>query len=189
MSQFPNGITRQPKTIDLLQVNKYKLTLHNYPYLEYFCQQVNLPGCNIPEFVQPSYFTAIKRPATTINYEDLTVTFLVTEDLQNWLQIYDWMTRIVPTRSFKEVIQPEKDIYSDITLNILSNKSNRVMDVYYKQCWPKSLTGITFDASTPDAANATATVTFGYAGYTVQHRDDEKQLPTEELVEGRTLLP
>ena len=189
MSQFPNGITRQPKTIDLLQVNKYKLTLHKYPYLEYFCQQVTLPGCSIPEFVQPSYFTAIKRPATTINYEDLTVTFLVTEDLQNWLQIYDWMTRIVPTRSFKEVIQPEAQIYTDITVNILSNKYNKVMDVEYKQCWPKSLSGITFDASTPDAANAVATVTFGYTGYTVQHRDNQLPLPTEDLVQGTTLLP
>jgi len=177
MSQFPNGITRQPKTIDLAQVNKFKLTLHNYPYLEYFVQQINLPGVSIPEFVQPSYFTAIKRPATTINYEDLTVTFLVTEDLQNWLQIYDWMTRIVPTRSFNEILQPEPLIYTDITLNMISNKSNRVMDVYYKQCWPKSLSGITLDTTTSDAAHITATVTFGYAGYTVIHRDDEKQLP------------
>lgn len=178
MSQFfANGISRQPKTIDLAQVNKFKLTLQNYPYLEYFVQQINLPGVTIPEFTQPSFYTAIRRPATTINYEDLSVTFLVTEDLQNWLQIYDWMTRIVPTRSFNEILQPEPLIYTDITLNVLSNKSNRVMDVYYKQCWPKSLTGITFDTTTPDAAHITATVVFGYSGYTVVHRDDEKELP------------
>jgi hypothetical protein len=177
MSQIPIGLSRQPSTIDLLQVNKYKLTIHKYPYLEYFVQQINLPGCSIPEFVQPSYFTAIKRPATTINYEDLTITFLVTEDLINWLEMYDWMTKIVPSRSFKEVIQPEKDIYSDITLNILSNKSNRVMDVHYKQCWPKQLTGITFDSTSENATNLTATVTFGYSGHTVIHKQDEKELP------------
>ena len=171
------GLQRQPKTIDLLQVNKFKLTIHKYPYLEYFCQTVNIPGVSIPEFVQPSYFTAIKRPATTINYEDLSVTFLVTEDLKNWIQLYDWATRIVPTRSFKEVIQPEKDIYSDITLNVLSNKSNRVMEVNYKQCWPKSLSGINFDASTVDASNITANIVFSYSGYTIIHKDDNEELP------------
>jgi hypothetical protein len=179
MSQVPTGFLRQIDTIDLMQANKFKLTLHNYPYLEYFVQQINLPGCSIPEFTQPSYFTAIRRPATTINYEDLSVTFLVTEDLQNWLQIYDWMTRIVPTRSFNEVLQPEPTIYTDITLNILSNKSNRVMDVFYKQCWPKSLTGITMDSTSVDASNMTATVTFGYSGYTVVHKETNKQLPVD----------
>jgi len=177
LSNIPNAILRQPTTIDLLQTNKFKLTLHAYPYLEYFVQEINLPGCSIPEFVQPSYFTAIRRPATTINYEDLTVTFLVTEDLKNWLQLYDWMTRIVPTRSFNEIIQPEKEIYTDITLNILSNKSNRMMEVHYKQCWPKSLTGILMSSTGDDVANITSTVTFGYSGYTVVHKEDNKELP------------
>jgi hypothetical protein len=181
MPTEPLGLQRQPTTIDLLQVNKFKLSIHKYPYLEYFCQSVTLPGINIPEFIQPSHFTAIKRPATTVNYEDLSVTFLVTEDLKNWIQLYDWMTRIVPTRSFKEVIQPEKDIYSDITLNVLSNKSNRVMEVNYKQCWPKSLSGITFDSTTPDAANTTATIVFSYSGHTVIHKDDNKELPVTLL--------
>jgi hypothetical protein len=177
MATEPVGLQRQPKTIDLLQVNKYRLTLHKYPYLEYFCQSINLPGVEIPEFVQPSYYTAIKRPATTINYDDLEVTFLVTEDMKNWLQLYDWMTRIVPTRSFDQVIQPEKDIYSDITLNILSNKSNRMMEVNYKQCWPKTLSGVTFDASSSDASNITATVVFSYSGFTMIHKDDNFEFP------------
>ena len=177
MPNEPLALARQPSTIDLLQVNKFKLTIHNYPYLEYFCQSVNLPGVSIPEFIQPSHFTTIKRPATTIQYDDLEVVFLVTEDLKNWLQLYDWMTRTVPTRSFKEIIQPEKDIYSDITLNILSNKSNRVMEVNYKQCWPKSLSGIIFDTTSSDASNTTATIIFSYSGHTVIHKDDNKELP------------
>lgn len=175
---LPYSITKQPKTIDLLQVNKFKLSIHKYPYLEYFCQTVNIPGMDIPEFVQPTTFaTPIKRPATAINYEDLEITFLVTEDLQNWLQIMEWMTKIVPTRSFKEVITPEKDIYSDITLNVLSNKSNRVMEVNFKQCWPKSLSAITMDATTVDAANVVATVEFGHSGFTVNHKSSTKEIP------------
>jgi hypothetical protein len=173
----PISISRQPKTIDLLQSNKFKLTIHKYPYLEYFCQNINIPGIDIPEFVQPSTFTAIKRPATVINYDDLEITFLVTEDLQNWLQMMDWMTRIVPTRSFKEVITPERDVYSDITLNILSNKSNRMMEVNFKQCWPKSLSSITMDSTTLDAANITATVSFAHSGFTVIHKSDGKEIP------------
>jgi hypothetical protein len=45
------------------------------------------------------------------------------------------------------------------------------------------------DATSADASNTTATVTFGYSGYTVIHRNDEKELPTEALVEGTSLLP
>jgi hypothetical protein len=177
IERTPIGIVRQPKTIELAQANKFKLTLHKFPYLEYFVQQINLPGCSIPQFIQPSYFTAIKRPATTITYEDLTITFLVTEDLQNWLQMYDWMTNIVPTRSFEKVIRPESEIYTDITLNMISNKSNRVMDVYYKQCWPKTLTGLTLNTTSSDTENITATVVFAYSGYTVIHKSTEIELP------------
>lgn len=177
MSIFPNGITRQPNTIDTFQVNKFRLTIHKYPYLEYFCQKANIPGMDIPEFNQPSYHTPIIRPATSITYDKLEVTFLVSEDMLNWLQIQDWMTRIVPTRSFKEVIQPEKDVYSDITLNVLSAKSNRVMEVNFKQCWPKSLTGIELDATSPDSSTVTATVTFSHAGCTFVHKDNNKEIP------------
>jgi hypothetical protein len=87
------------------------------------------------------------------------------------------MTKIVPTRSFREVIQPEKDIYSDITLTILSNKSQRVMEVNYKQCWPKSLSGIVYDATTLDTANPVATVVFSHAGATVTHKSTNKESP------------
>jgi hypothetical protein len=177
MSQFLTGFDRAPKTIDLAQTNKFRLTIHKYPYVEYFCQKANIPGLDIPEFIQPSQFTAIVRPATTINYEKLNVTFLVTEDMQNWLQLHDWMTKIVPTRSFKEVIQPEKEIYSDITLTYLSNKSQRVMEVLYKQCWPKTLSGLILDATTLDSANLVASVTFSHAGATVLHKSTNKESP------------
>jgi len=173
----PSSISRQPKTIDLLQDNKFKLSIHKYPYLEYFCQTVNIPGIDIPEFIQPSTFTPIKRPGTVINYEDLEITFLVSEDLQNWLQLMDWMTRIVPTRSFNQVITPEKEVYSDITLHILSNKSNRVMEINFLQCWPKVLSAITMETTTIDAANVTATITFGHSGFTVLHKSYENQIP------------
>lgn len=177
MSQFVTGFNRAPHTIDLAHTNKFRLTIHKYPYIEYFCQKANVPGLDIPEFVQPSHFTAIVRPGTTINYEKLEVSFLVTEDLQNWLQLHDWMTKIVPTRSFREVIQPEKDIYSDITLTILSNKSQRMMEVNYKQCWPKSLSGIVYDATTLDTANPVATVVFSHAGATVTHKSVNIESP------------
>lgn len=178
----PIGLQRQPKSIDLFNINKFKMNIHRLSYLDYFCQNVTIPGVTVPDFIQPSMHTNIRVPGTVVAYEDLDVTFLVTDDFKNWLELYDWTTRLTPTRSFKEIYpigEKGKDnlVYSDLTITVLSNKSNRTMEFEFKRCFPIALTSIQLDASTIDASTTTATVTFAYSGYTVTHKDDNKQLP------------
>ena len=44
--------------------------------------------------VQSTYLKDIPVPGDKLRYEDLTINFMVDEELENYIQIYQWMTSL-----------------------------------------------------------------------------------------------
>ena len=59
------------------------------------------------------------------------------------------------------------DIYSDATLQILSNNLVPQFQVVFSDCFPYSLSTVTFDATDTDIEYFTADVSFKYTIYTI----------------------
>tara|TARA_B110000438_G_scaffold300622_1_gene353460 strand:+ start:8059 stop:8595 length:537 start_codon:yes stop_codon:yes gene_type:complete len=81
----------------ILNKNNFRLLIDKVPTVEYYVQGVNIPGVSFDEVVQPAgvgvdgYF-----PGDKVSFDTLNVTFLVDEDLENYKEMYDWMSEIVP---------------------------------------------------------------------------------------------
>jgi hypothetical protein len=166
-----NAIERQPKSLNPMQLNEYKMVLHRTPHLVYFCQAVNLPGLQSTPLSQPSPFaTDIKIVPGKITHDDLTVKFIVNEDMSNWLEIYDWLKTITPINTFKNQIPPnqEQNRYSDMSIIVMNSKSSGILNFTYTNCFPISIGGLDLDSSISDINPAVASVTFGYTGFTVE---------------------
>jgi hypothetical protein len=164
-----NAIQRQPKSINPMQLNEYKMVLHRTPHLVYFCQALSLPGISASATSQPSPFaTDIKRTPGKVNHEDLTVKFIVNEDMSNWLELYNWLTTFAPIDSFKNQIKTEPARYSDISIIVMNSKSNGLLNFTYRNCFPLTIAGLELDSTVSDVNPATATVTFGYTGFTIE---------------------
>jgi hypothetical protein len=87
----------------ILNKNNFKLIIQKTPTVEYYAQTVTIPGLSFSETIQATgigvdaYF-----PGDKISFDTLNVSFLVDEDLQNYQEMYDWMTQIVPISDSKD---------------------------------------------------------------------------------------
>lgn len=163
-----NAIRRQPKNTNSLQLNEFRLVLHRTPKMIYFCQEVYFPGVTIAELVQPTPFsTQVKRPSNKLDYENLDITFIVSEDMENWKEIRSWMVGLTNERDFVRPL-PENERYSDATLILMSSSSTPFFYVTFQNCFPVSLSGIQFSSKVTDITPATAALRLAFSGYEIQ---------------------
>jgi hypothetical protein len=160
---------------NLLQPNKFRLVLGNFPNVVYRCTAVELPGITLGRIEQTSPFAVRPIPGDKLIYDDLELTFQVDEDLKNWLEIHNWMRAIGKPKDFRErrKVQPNPlnaqtgQVYSDATVIVLSPKNNPLYSIEYKACWPSRLTPIRWAADTDANEIIVATVTLPYIYYDI----------------------
>lgn len=162
-------VTSQPSTKSLLSPIGFKFILRRAPNLQYFITGCNLPGITLSEGQMPTPFVPIHTTGS-IEFDTLTVTFKVTKDLSNYLEIWNWMVglgSVYSTDSYKELYNKDQSfsgegVKSDCTLQILTAHMNPGISVDFYNCFPISLSEINFDATLSDVEYVTATATFRF---------------------------
>ena len=158
----------------------FKFALKRSPGVAFFCNEANIPDLNLGIAVQPTYLKDIDRPGDKIQFGDLTIRFLVDEDLSNFMEIQNWIRGLGFPESIqefrdleKEATMPsnfansERDIFSDGTLQILSSNLIPKFQVKFEGLFPYSLTTLTFDATDTDIEYFTAEASFKYTIYSI----------------------
>jgi hypothetical protein len=62
----------------------------------------------------------------------------------------------------------DRDLYSDITMFILSSKNNPVAKIQFFECFPVNLTNIEYSQQESDTTYAECTATFAYTLFTAE---------------------
>ena len=169
-----------PDNISLLSPIGFKFSLKRAPGVALFCNQANIPSMVLGIAEQPSYLKNIPVPGDKIEFGDLTLRFLVDEDLVNYMELQRWIRGLGYPDSLKEIfdLQKEKDrvdtydsglmdIYSDGTLTVLTSSQNPKFKIMFKDLWPYNLTTLNFDATDTDIEYFTAEVSFKYTIYEI----------------------
>ena len=156
----------------------FKFTLKRSPAAAFFCNQANIPSMDLGVATQPTYLRDIPTPGDKIEFGDLSIRFLVDEDLVNYMELQKWIRGLGFPDSLKDFADLEKEavikqrfanrgdnIYSDGTLQILSSNLVAKFNVNFKDLFPVSLSTITFDATDTDIDYFTAEATFKYTIY------------------------
>ena len=188
------ALDRQPTKLDYASPTQFKFTITKLPKVEYFCTAANIPGISIPSPTQPTPLADIPLPGDTISFDDLSVTFLVDENLENYREIHGWMYGIgfpfsrtqfgslvdagkdrFPTQGKDSLVtdpgkvkygaKPIGPIFSDATLNVLSSKNLPNIEVRFSDVFPFQLSGLDFNQQADDVNYLTATVSFKYKLY------------------------
>ena len=156
----------------------FKFSLKRSPGVAYFCNEANIPDMSLAIAEQPTYLRDIPLPGDKIEFGDLSLRFMVDEDLTNYMEIQNWIRGLGYPQSIKEYQDLEKkayikqtfgqkrqDIYSDGTLQILSNNLVPKFQVLFDDLFPYTLSTVTFDATDTDIEYFTAEVSFKYTIY------------------------
>ena len=152
----------------------FKFNLGKYPKVDFFCNTARIPEITLATVTQATYLKDIEIPGEKITYGDLTIQFLVDENMENYKIIYDWITGL----GFPETAQQFKDQttdddgqremmeqFADGTLRILNSNFNEIAKVKFLNLFPVSLTSLDFDATSMDVNYFTASATFKYTVY------------------------
>ena len=162
----------------------FKLVLTKTPKVDFLCQSANIPSISMGTAIQPTYLKDIPVPGDKVLYDDLTVSFLVDEKMENYLAIHKWITGLGYPESIDQYNQLKKDDrrtsrivgddgdpryfeFSDATLQVLSSNYKPSVLINFKDAFPISLSTLEFDVTTRDYNFFTAQVTFKYTIYNI----------------------
>jgi hypothetical protein len=175
-----NAFKNQIKNRNFLSPVGFKFILNRCPKIAFFSNQANIPGLNLGTAIQPTYLKDIEIPGDKVTFNDFTLRFLVDENLENYMQVQNWIRGIGYPESLQEIYdwqnnndnleQPDKsqlNLYSDGTLNILTSSQTPNFKIKFKDLFPVSLSDLTFDATDTDIEYLTAEVTFKYTIYNI----------------------
>jgi len=159
--------SRQPDTNNYLASNLFQLEITRLPTVTYHCQAANIPTISITPVEQPSIFgTFPKHVGGRYSFEDMSVSFLVDEDMKNWLEVFRWIESLGAMESWDTVIE-HRDFFSDIVITVMNSAYKRKYEVRFTNAFPIALSGIDFNSSSVDNEPIVANATFTYDSYNI----------------------
>lgn len=153
-----------PTNINFLSHTGFRFTLAKIPNVTYFCQSANLPSVSIDLLQQPNPFNTMPLGGRKMNFDPLEIRFKVDENLVNFIEIFDWLNSIAIPDNFE---QYDSLYRSDAVLTVLSSHKNPNVQIKFKDLFPISLSGLTFQSDADDIEYLEATVTFRYLSYEI----------------------
>jgi hypothetical protein len=175
-----------PSELDYLRPNGFKFQVHNIPNVAYFCQSANIPDMTLGFATVNTPLVDYSEPGEKLQFGELNIRFLIQENLQNYLELYNWLRGLGFPEShneYKEFI--EKQNYrqpssvqltkmrallekSDASLFILDSNNNPKTRVVFQDAFPVALSGMDFDISTGNTDYFQALATFRYKQFIVE---------------------
>ena len=191
MATTINAIQRQPTELDYADPTKFKFSITKLPKVEFFTTQASVPGVTLGESIFTTPFKEIPVQGDQLTFDNLEITFIVDEKLENYKELHQWLVGIGFPRARKQFASFRKEesevfptadsvtgdatkpgrptgvqaMYGDATLTVMTSKNNPIMEVRFSDLYPVSLGALQFDQQATDITYLTATATFSYKLY------------------------
>ena len=168
------AISNTPENKNFLSPLNFKFFLKRAPHINFFVQKINIPDVSLKSTNFPTPLVDIPLHGEHLDYGTLQLTFKVDEDLQNYLEIHNWIKALGSPEDFEGYGKLEEagvtsgeGVYSDISLMILSSSKTANYEINFVDCHPVALTGATFTTADSDVNYVTASATFKYTYYDI----------------------
>ena len=182
---------KQIKNRNFLSPSGFQFNLARTPKVDFFSNSARIPGITLGEIMVGNYLKSVPVPGDQVQFEDLTLQFIVDENLENFLEIHSWIYALGYPDSVAQFQKLVKDPFSgeidnlkqfsDGTLTVLNSNFNPMAYVKFKDMFPVSLSTLEFTAQETDYSYFTATVTFKYLLYEIL--DTKFKIRTTSLTE------
>ena len=92
-----------PENLSLLSPVGFRFLLNNRPHVQYFCQAANVPGISIGTIPHATPLKTYPIGGDEVTFEELSIRFIIDENMKNWREIYDWIITIgIPNETAQE---------------------------------------------------------------------------------------
>ena len=182
VSPFRNQIQNR----NFLSPTGFQFSLSKEPKVSFFCTSARIPELSLQTSIQPTYLKDLDVPGEKLTYGDLTLRFLIDEDMTNYMAIHNWLTGLgfsETTNDFVSLTTDDQGLknqlteqFSDGSLSILNSNYRINTIVKFKDLFPVSLSSLEFDTSATDIQYFTADATFKYTIYNILDSDNRTRL-------------
>jgi hypothetical protein len=173
--------SRQPSNKNFLSPVGFKFNLEKAPKVDFYSNKANIPAITLGSALQTRYGKNIDVPGDKMTFADFNLSFLVDEDLENYMEVWNWMTGLgfpYSLEQYDDLMKGTKfeqsgprttEFYeqSDATLYILNSNFNPSASVIFTGMYPTFLSALEFDATEENINYFTAQVTFKYTYYKI----------------------
>lgn len=170
-----NALNEAPINANFLSPTSAIFKLRRSPSLNFYCQVSNLPGigfATVPS--QPNPFADLWKSGDQIMFNEFEITFAVDEDLQNYLEVWNWITGLgfpQDTKQYQKLAVQNQlsgfGLQADGSLIITTNGKLPNIEVVFWDLMPINLSDLVFDTTNANIEYITASVRFRYTLYEI----------------------
>ena len=167
-----------PSNYNALSPVSFRFSIKKLPNVSFFCQSANIPDLTIGVVARPSPMRDFNTFGDNLEIGALEVSFIVDEDLENYMEIQKWMRDLTSPENFtgyntalantEEGLGNLGGLVSDATLHILTNSMNTNKNIQYKDIFPTSLGALDFTTQDTEITAITALCSFDITDFTIE---------------------
>jgi hypothetical protein len=150
---------------------EFRVSIKRLPAVEFFVQRTTIPSISAQPVEVPNPFTKTFRTPDKLTYNNLDLTFIIDENMQNYLEIYNWISDLAFPRDyneFKRISESQEGLVSDITIQILNSHKNLNLEAKFINCFPISISDVVLDTTQQDVTYPEATASFQYDSFSIR---------------------
>jgi len=173
-------------SVNFLRPNAFRFHIKNLPGVNYTCQCANLPSLALGSALQPSPFIDIPHVGDKNSFGDFTIRFLITEDMSNYIQIYEWLVALGFPNSYNQYRNFAGDrlnlfpfvkdsrgasiavAYSDASLTIMDSNNVPKTNINFKDAFPISVEALDFDITSSSVEYFVGIASFKYKMFDIE---------------------
>lgn len=175
------ALDTQPTNSNYLNPLGFRFMVKKLPNVNYFCQTVTLPSVSIESIQSATPLGSLYYPGGKVVYDQLSVSFKVDEDLNNYKEIHNWIIGLGHPKTLDQYKNlsissevPNKkvgtaaSVTSDGSLIILTSHKNANHSIKFIDLFPMMLSEIQFDSTQSNVEYLQATAQFRYLRYEIE---------------------
>lgn len=168
-----SAIDNNPANRNFLSPLNFKFIMKRAPHVNFFIQKITIPSISVSPVITSNPFIPIPYSGEHLEFGELEISFKVDEDLQNYLEIQNWL-RSSGKQSYEKYKElatnpaiSGESLKSEISLTVLSSAKRPNYEIVFEDAFPMSISSLTFDASNEDIDYLEAEASFRYTKYEI----------------------
>ena len=148
-------MTVETENLNSLFNVKFKFDIARLPKVNFWTQSCILPSLTLENLIMPGMRRDVPLPGHKVEFESLVVNFIVDDNLENYISVYEWFNKIATSNNVSEMV-------SNCSLHFLdgNNAVTRTMDIV--GAYPIVLSELSLNSDDTDIIPVTCSLTLNY---------------------------
>jgi hypothetical protein len=169
------AIDNTPSNKNFLNPLNFAFRIKRAPHVNFFTQELNIPGISLVNTIQPNPFTNVPRPGDHMNYENFSLKFKVDEAFENYFEIHNWIRALGKPDNYGEYANiaskseySGEGVYSDLSVIVLNAVKLPIFEVEFINAFPVALSELNFTSTDESVEYISASATFKYTLFNIK---------------------